>query len=334
MARKRQKSESGQAPIYVIAAKDDSLLNMECDRLLDKLLGDTDRQTALFAPEMDKVEISEILDELRTLPFLAPKRVVLLKGADRFISDHRETLEKYFDSPCTTGILIMTVNSWPATTKLAKKLSAGAGDLISIREPKAWELPQKIMQYASDAYGKTLAKPAAELLVELAGDQLPALYGEIDKLALYAEAKKAITAQDVESLVGRNRAFNAFAVIDSITEGNVGQAVDKLRRMFDADKSAEYTFVGAFVWHLRKMFNAKVLLEKGLSQNQVAGKAKVWGNKDAFFAQVRKMPLARIAEAIKLLAQTDHDIKTGQAQPRVAAEQLIFNLTLTDSKTA
>jgi DNA polymerase-3 subunit delta len=326
MARKKQKSECEQAPIYVIAAKDDSLLNMECDRLLDKLLGDQDRQTALFAPEMDKVEISEVLDELRTLPFLASKRVVLLKGADKFISDHRETLERYFDNPCPTGVLILTVHTWQSNTKLAKRLSAGAGELISISEPKAWELPQKIMQYAAEAYGKSLAKPAAELLIELTGDQLPALYAEIDKLALYAEARKAVTAPDVESLVGRNRAFNAFAVIDSISEGNVPQAVDKLRRMFDADKSAEYTFVGAFGWHLRKMFNAKVLLEKGLSQNQVAGKAKVWGNKDAFFAQVRKMPLARIAEAIRLLAQTDYDIKTGQAQPRVAAEQLIFNL--------
>ncbi len=302
--------------------------------MLDRLLADTDRQTALFTPEMDKVEISEVLDELRTLPFLAPKRVVLLKNADEFVSEHRETLENYFDNPCPTGILIMTVNSWPATTRLAKKLAAGPGELISITEPKPWELPQKISQYAADAYGKSLARPAAELLIELTGDQLPALYAEVDKLALYADAKKAITAEDVESLVGRNRAFNAFAVIDSIAEGNVGQAVDRLRRMFDADKSAEYTFVGAFAWHLRRMFNAKRMLQQGLAQNQVAGKLNIRGNKDKFFNQVAKMLLPRIAEAMKLLAQTDHDIKTGQAQPRVAAEQLVFNLALTDTKTA
>jgi DNA polymerase III delta subunit len=52
----------------------------------------------------------------------------------------------------------------------------------------------------------------------------------------------------------------------------------------------------------------------------------MWRTSDAFFSQVQRMPLAKIAEAMKLLAQIDHDIKTGRAQPQIAAEQLVFKL--------
>ena len=77
---------------------------------------------SLFQPECDKVELTEVLDELRTLPFLAEKRVVVLKNADKFVSEHRAALEKYFDEPSPTGVLVLTVDTWMKSTKLAKKL--------------------------------------------------------------------------------------------------------------------------------------------------------------------------------------------------------------------
>ena len=76
---------------------------------------------SLYQPDCTKVELSEVLDELRTLPFLAEKRVVVLKDADKFVSEHRAALENYFDEPSKTGVLILTVEKWMKTTKLAKK---------------------------------------------------------------------------------------------------------------------------------------------------------------------------------------------------------------------
>jgi DNA polymerase-3 subunit delta len=248
--------------IFVIAGKEDSLVNVECDKLLGELLEPQQRTTGLFNADPAEVSASDVLDELRTLPFLTKRRVVVIKGADKFISGNRELLERYFDSPCPTGILVLTVSSWPGNTKLAKKLPK-VGTLINVTQPKAWQLPQRLIQYARDAHGKNMGREAAELLIELAGDDLGRLYGEIDKLAIFADTEKAITAEHVEQLTGHNRLFNAFAVIDAITAGDVAQAVDRLRTMFAEDKSAEYTVVGAFAFHFRRMFKAKVMLEEG-----------------------------------------------------------------------
>jgi DNA polymerase-3 subunit delta len=311
--------------IYVIAGKEDSLVNARCRELLDELLEPSQRATGLFDAEADLVSVSEVLDELRTVPFLTDKRVVLVKGADKFISENRPLLEKYFDRPCPTGRLILTVRTWDARTNLAKKLPK-VGKLIKVAQPTRRELPQRLMKYASDAHDKKLSRDAAELLIELTGDELTRLYSEIDKLALFADAEKVITPKHIESLIGHNRLFNAFTVIDAVIAGNPGQAVERLRGMFAQDKSTEYTVVGAFAFHFRRMFNAKVMLNKGVRADEVGKRFKIWSHKDKFFAQLRQMSLKQIGEYLQQLAETDYAIKTGQTKAPVAMEQLVLKL--------
>ena len=100
--------KSGE-PIYVIAGKEDSLVWAECEKLIDKLLGPQERAVGLFKAEPFEVSAAQVFDELRTVPFLSSRRVVVIKNADKFVSENRQLLEKYFDNPSSTGILILTV---------------------------------------------------------------------------------------------------------------------------------------------------------------------------------------------------------------------------------
>jgi len=325
MAKTKAELNSKHKPIYVIAGKEDSLVGLECEKLLDRLLKPQQRATGFFNADAAEVSVAEVLDELRTLPFLTQTRVVLVKNADDFVSENRPLLEKYFDNPSPTGILILTVSSWPGNTKLARRLPK-VGELLNIVSPKPWQLPDYLIRYANDAHNKRLTSDAARLLIELTGDDLPLLYNEIDKLALFAHAEKAITPQHVESLTGHNRLFNAFAVIDAITGGDVAQAVSRMRKMFAEDKTAEYTVVGAFAFHFRRLFDAKVLLEKGVSQNETAERLRIWYDKDGFFAQLRKMSLEQIGAMLRQLAETDYAIKTGRTKAETAIERLVLTL--------
>lgn len=313
--------------IYVIAGKEESLVSVQCQELLDELLEPSQRTTGLFTAEANEIPVCDVLDELRTAPFLTDKRVVVIKKANEFISynENRQWIEKYFDNPCQTGRLILTVKSWDARTKLAKKLKS-VGKLINVTQPKRWQLPQRLVEYANEAHGKKLTRDAAEILVELTGDELPRLYSEIDKLTVYADKDKAITQKHIESLIGHNRLFNAFAVIDAVTDGNAGTAVQRLRGMFAEDRSSEYTVIGAFAFHFRRMFNAKVLLEKGMRPDGIVKQLRMWGNQDKFFAQLRKISLKQIGQFIQYLAQTDYAIKTGQAKTQIEMEQFVLKL--------
>lgn len=318
-------NRKGHDFIYVVAGKDEPLVNAQCQQLLDELLEPSQRATGLLEADAGSASACEVLDELRTVPFLTDKRVVLIKGADGFISKNRELLEKYFDNPCPTGRLVMTVSNWDSRTRLAKKLTS-IGKLINAAPPKRHELPQRLIMYAREAYDKKLSPAVANLIVELTGDELPRLYSEIDKLALFANDEKVITMNHAESLLGHNRLFNAFAVIDAVIAGKTAQAVERLRGMFAEDRSSEYTVVGAFAFHFRRMFNAKVLLDKGIPRGAMIKRLQIWGNQDGFFAQVHQMSLKQIGENLKHLAEIDYEIKTGRTKAPVAMEQLVLKL--------
>ena len=312
--------------IYVLAGKNDSLVNAQCHELIEQLIEPSQRTTGLSIADAVEVSAADVLDELRTVPFLTQKRVVVVRNADDFVSKNRPLLEKYFDNPCRTGQLVLTVKSWDARTKLAKKLPE-VGKLIEVKEPKSWQLPSRLSKYASDAHSKRLDKNAAELLVELTGDDLTRLYSEIDKLAVFAEAENAITVKHVESLIGHNRIYDTFEVIDAIGCGRTGEAVARLRNMFAEDKNADYTVVGAFAFHFRRMYNAKAQLEKGLSPVAVGKNLGLWRSKEeSFFAQVHKMSFNQMGAIMQKLAAIDYAIKTGQTKAQVAIEQFVLNM--------
>jgi DNA polymerase-3 subunit delta len=348
MAKAGDKTKSNQSLVYVIAGKEPTLVNAKYTELIDQLVPPEEKDAGPLVVDGDKAIISEILDELRTLPFFTKRRIVALRNADKFISakgqedeedeqnkqdsqnapagsSNRELLEKYFENPCHTGILIMTVSSWPKTTRLAKKLP-DIGTLVEVKLPTGTDLTNRIINYARDAHGKGLDYRTAGLLIDLAGDNLTRLYTEVDKLATYAAAEKAITTAHVESLIGRNREFDAFEVIESCLQRKTGPAIERLRKMFAEDKSAEYTTIGAFAYHIRRMFAAKKLLLEGHSQYDIAGKLRIWNNKESLFTQIKRLSLKQIGDQIQRLAETDYAIKRGQAQPRIAIEQFVLQL--------
>lgn len=311
-------------PIYVVAGKDEFLVAGQITSLVGQLLEPEQMQMCLWQADAKDATAAQVFDDLRTLPFLARRRVVVLTSADDFVSDNRALLERYFENPSVTGVLILAVKTWQSNTRLAKMLPK-VGQLIGIGELKSGALVSYIRNYAGEQHGKNLSYNAAQMLIEFAGDEPGMLCREIDKLAAYTNTAKAITEKDIAVLVGHNRIFGAFEVIDSMTAGETGKALEKLRAMFQGDRDAEYTVVGAFAWHFRRMFTACAMLVKGESQQTVARRLRIW-NGDEFFAALKKMPLARIGDCLKRLAEIDYNIKTGRTTAETAIEAMVVQL--------
>ena len=143
MAERSRKGDR-QARIYIIAGKEETLVSAAYTELINKLVDPDERALGLWVTD-EKADITEVLDELNTLPFLAHKRVVAVRNADKFVSAHREVLEKYFDNPSPTGTLILTVQTWQSNTRLAKKLR-DVGGLISVAVPKGKELAGRVIR--------------------------------------------------------------------------------------------------------------------------------------------------------------------------------------------
>lgn len=336
MAKKISPAKSAPqstAPVCVIFGEDAFLVAKEAEKRLDALLTEDQRMTGLSEPKADQAQIADILDELRTVPFLAPRRVVFIKDAEPFLKNYGPQLEAYLESPSPSGVLLMTAVSFDKRTRFYKTLQKIDG-AVEVAPIKSQFLPGYIADYAKNEHGIALDSRSSRLLVELTGDDPGRLCREMDKLALYVSPKKTVATQDIENLVGRNRMFNAFEVIDGITTNNPGQALTRLQNMFASDRDTQFTVVGAFGYHFRKLFSARAMMAQGMSASQATTKAGVWYQKEAFAAQLSRLSLEQLAWVLGELGRIDHGIKTGRTTAPVAMERLIVNLFDLQQKSA
>src|SRR5258708_7330681 len=74
----------------------------------------------------DKATFAEVFDDLDTLPFFFPRRLVMVENADPFVTNYQSDLEIKVGSLPATGTLVLDVKTWQSTTRLAKLVSASA----------------------------------------------------------------------------------------------------------------------------------------------------------------------------------------------------------------
>ena len=321
MASKKKQTELG---IHVIYGEDAFLVSKACENLLDTLLANEDRSMALYEPKADQADISDVLDELRTVPFLTSKRVVLIKDAESFVRANSAALA-LADQDMSGDWLILTLTSWDKRTRLHKKLQK-TDALMQVGKLYSNQLPGYAAAYAQKTYGIRLDGNTSRLLVELVGDETGRLCREIDKLVMYVSPRKKISFEDVESLIGHNRMFDAFGVIDAITAGQIGAAISRIRKMFEADKTTEYTVIGAFGYHFRRLFQVKGLISKGLSPQQAAGKMGIRYKQSEFLRQVSRLSLQQFSWTLAELGRIDFGLKTGKTSAPIAMERFILKV--------
>lgn len=318
--------------VYVISSEDAYLGAQECEKLLAELLPEAERATGLYEPEANKADCREILDELRTLPFLASRRVVLIKNAESFleIEANTELLEKYIANPSKTGSLILAVAKLDGRKKFSKLLGQNPQCRVIVIEPvKSWDMPKYAAQYAQLKHQVHLSPGCAEMVIEYAGLEPGSVTSEIDKLVMYKYPARTITVADVEELIGQNRIFNPFDAIDCIAQGDAGKAFLRLRRMFESDKDVQYKAVGAIAFHFRRLFKARAMLDKGQPEQTVVnqmGLAKNFTRKQQFMTQVKRFTLPQLGKIMYDLAWMDYQSKNGQAEIPASMEKLFVHL--------
>ncbi len=201
-----------------------------------------------------QAELARVLDEVRTLPFLAPRRVVIVEDADTFVSANRKELEAFAAQPSSTGVLVLSVKSWPSNTKLAK-LVEQHGTSVDCKAPRERELLGWLGRLASDRWGVSLPDDAARLMIELVGPEPGLLAVEVDKLVAYVGDRRSITRDDVGRMVGAGRTLEVWDMIDRATLGDAAGALSVLDRLLTAGEAPQ-RLLAALATSLRKVHHA------------------------------------------------------------------------------
>ncbi|NIA06804.1 MAG: DNA polymerase III subunit delta [Actinobacteria bacterium] len=315
-------------PVYAIAGETGRLRDAQLAQVREQVLAGADWAMCRRRFDGPQSNIAEVLDELRTLPFLGSRRLVEIHEAEEFVSKYRQTLEEYLASPSNTAVLVLVLEKpLPGNQRLAKLINK-IGQCYNLSPAKGQDIPYSLARMAKDRYSKTLQPDTARAMQELVGESLSRLTEELEKLSLYVGDRPTITVEDVEDLVGENRQLSAFEMIDALIKQDTGQAMALLERVLSQDRSAEYTIIGLLAWHIRRLRKAKVLVDQGLSEEQVCRQVKVWYRKREFMQLVRQSTAESLRLACKKLTQADRAIKTGMSNVRNAVEKFIWSLAV------
>jgi DNA polymerase III subunit delta len=312
-------------PVYVLAG-DEAFLKRLVRAALDKLLIDeADPAFAVSVIPGERAEWPAIRSELDTLPFLSPRRVVVVESADPFVTKYRPALEKYVAEPSKVGTLVLDVKTWPSNTKLAKLVPDAA--TIGCRTPSQEKLTIWCRNWAKSAYGKSLDADAAGWLVELAGPEMGVLDQELAKLAVYVGDAKSVTRDDVDRLVGRGRNAETFAIFEKIAAGRPADALALLGRLIDQGEDP-LAILGAFSWQLRQLGQVNSSLRSGLSPTAAMDRAEVKpftrGRVDAL---LRHLGRRRLDMVYDWLLEADLGMKgSSQLPSQVVLERLVLKL--------
>src|SRR3954447_2736212 len=247
-------------PVYVVHGEEDFLKRQVLAALRVRVLGEADDSFGLSTHPGDKAVWRDIHSELQTLPFLSPRRLVVVENAEPFASAHRSQLEKYLAAPVRSGVLVLDVKNWLTTTKLYKLLDGPS--TIACKALTGQKLGEWCRQWASTQHKKQLLIAASQLLVDLVGPDMGLLAQEVAKLAVYVGEAARIAPEDVDRLVGNNRAENTFKIFDLIGKGDAAGALTLLDRLFGQGEDP-LRLLGAFGWQLRRLAQAMRLSALG-----------------------------------------------------------------------
>lgn len=221
-------------PVCVVFGED-SFLRHEAVAALCRAAGADTAGVGVARYEGETASLGDVLAEVRTLSLFCGRRVVVVEDADKFVSSHRPQLEKYVERPAE-GVLILAVERWPATTNLYAAVAA-AGLAVSCDKPAAAQLKAWLAAWAKQRYEVTLSAAAAELLLDLVGQEPGILHQELGKLAAAAGGSQ-IGPELVERFVGSWRERTAWDMIAAALEGRRTEAIDLLQRLLMAGADA------------------------------------------------------------------------------------------------
>ena len=319
-------------PLIVIHGEDNLQKTRALEDALDTLLPpEVDRSLALTTYDGTRPEDqggptpAAIFEDLATLPFLADRRVVVIRDADTFIRAYREKLENYVAKPSPTAVLVLECRSFPSNTRLAKGAKTAGGQVVACARLKGRDVQDFVLNEAR-SHEKRIDLDAARRLIDLVGPEAGTLASEVEKLALFVGDRPTIDNEAVATLVGQSREEKIFAVMDAAALGRLPDALRLWHQTLVTDLDAPFRALGGVAYVLRRWISAHQLVADGLPLSAIAPKVMMWRRERELQQILDRLPPARLRRALAGIARLDAQAKSGTRSIETGVEHLLTQL--------
>jgi DNA polymerase III delta subunit len=245
--------------------------------------------------------VGSLSASVRTLPMMAPRRVVTVFQAEMLLAPKRESeaadralnaLESLLKDPEPQTTLVLVASELDKRGRLFRLLQKQA-TLVECGVIEDQADAERWVRTRVAAGGSDIEPAAARLMVARAGLDVRRLRGEVDRLLLYTLGQKRITVDDARSIAGPSALLDDWAMTNAIEAGRSAEALRQLGLILDAGAPPE-KILGQLGWLVRAKFP------------EIAPDG--------------------IESAVETLFRTDVDLKRSAGQPRILLERLVVEL--------
>ena len=305
---RKQIGSGDVGPLYLLQGEDDiekSALGHEFEELIEDGLRafNVERIHAGEVTSGDKLAdfVSSLVAAARTLPMMAPRRVVIVMQAEALLVPKRESetatralddLEVLLKKPEPQTTLVLVAGSLDKRSRMYKLLSKHAvlvecGAIEDRADAERW------IRNRLAAAGAQIDPAGGRLLAERGGTDIKRIRNDVERLLLYTLGQKTISVDDVRQVVGPAALQDDWALTNAIEVGDDATALRQLALVLDAGAPPEKV-LGQLGWLVRTKF--PLIAPAGLRP------------------------------AIEALFRTDLDLKRSAGDPRVLLERLVVEL--------
>jgi DNA polymerase-3 subunit delta len=338
-------------PVYLFLGQEGYQRRVCKEALLERALPGTDKFEGLTQTDLENTALTDILDDARSLSLFSTDRVIWVSSAELALprrltaSDEAEEggkpkesdLAAYLKAPTPGTVLVFecsrfdfTGDDKPKMERVEKFYSAIP---VAARVEFRHFTPDSSRFLAQELARKYKLKLAgaelATLLEAVAGDA-NRLASEIEKIALYVGSERAVTIDDLRTLVPNAARASIFELVDALGQKNRARA---LRSLDILVRDGEYlplalTFLST---QFRLALAAKESRigsgQQALALFQKLG-VRIWRERaEQIFNTASTFSRERLEKAVALIYETDKKFRDGYKDDHVIMETLVLALT-------
>jgi len=277
----------------------------------------TDTNLEIFEDDFD---FGEIKGAITTLPFLAEKRLIIIKNI--FTKKDKKLLENITDIlndiPEETILIFWEKGVPDKRTVLFKALVKERSE--EFKKLKGVSLTKWIQE---EALGRDLKIDShnAEKLVVFTGGDLWQIKNEIEKIATYKD-KGEITSREIDLLVSARVSINIFDFVDAIGMKNEKKSLTLFHKLLEDGQNEIYilTMIERQVKNLILVIDKKAELSKMQIAKELGLHPFVV---EKALLQSRNYSIGELKNIYEKLAKIDSGIKTGRVDSIMAIDMFI-----------
>ncbi len=209
----------------------------------------------------DETHLGQVLEEASTYPFLAERRVVIVRAAEAYRdlpaakTSPLNLLTAYLEQPCETTLLVMVAAAVDRRKRFWKTCAEKSVCLVECPQLADAELRRWIAERAA-ARGRRLSADAVSEVIERAGNRLNDVDNALNILFAHAGSEKAaLTDADVRAACADVAEETVWTLTDASAESDADKALHALHQLLAMNKAPE-EILGTVNWLLESAYRA------------------------------------------------------------------------------